>query len=223
MDPIRILLVDDHSLFRSGVASLLRGQPDFEVVGEAHDGAEAVAKANALMPDIVLMDVYMHGMGGLEATRRIKEDLPYVKVIMLTVSEEEKDLFEAIKAGAQGYLLKNIRPEGLMGVLRAAFCGEAPISRATAGKILDEFARLARHGPPEEPRHEKLTPREREILEQLTTGATNKEIASAFGISENTVKNHLKNILEKLHLDNRVQAATYALREGLVTHEQGGD
>jgi two-component system, NarL family, nitrate/nitrite response regulator NarL len=217
MEPIRILLVDDHALFRSGVAGLLRDPADFEVVGEAQDGEEALAKAQELMPDIILMDLYMPGMGGLEATRRITEALPYAKIVMLTVSEEDEHLFEAIKAGAHGYLLKKIQPESLIQTVRGAFRGEAPISRATATKILEEFGRLARSGPGREPLHEKLSPREREVLERLVKGATNKEIASSLTISENTVKNHLKNILEKLHLENRVQAATYALREGLIS------
>lgn len=214
MDAIKILLVDDHALLRSGVASLLRQQPDFDVVGEASEGPEAVLKAKELMPDLILMDVYMRGMSGLEATRLIKEALPYVKVVMLTASAEDKDLFEAIKAGAQGYLLKNTEPEPFFQTLRGVFRGEAPVSRTMATKILGEFTRLARGH--EDRREEKLSAREREVLELLTKGASNKEIASALGISENTVKNHLKNILEKLHLENRVQAAAFALREGVI-------
>lgn len=216
MEAIRVMLVDDHTLFRSGVASLLRQQADFEVVGEAGNGEEAIEKAGTLMPDVILMDVYMPHMGGLEATRRIKESLPYVKIVMLTFSDEDKDLFEAIKAGAHGYLMKKIEPEELIRNLRGVCQGEAPISRSTATKLLDEFARVTRGGAQESRPQEKLSPREQEVLELLTTGATNKEIASSLGISENTVKNHLKNILEKLHLQNRVQAAAYALREGLV-------
>ncbi len=198
----------------------MRGQADFEVVGEGQDGEEAVAKAQELMPDIILMDVYMPGMGGLEATRRVKEALPYVKVVMLTVSEEDKDLFEAIKVGAHGYLLKRIEPEALIQTVRGTFRGEAPISRATAAKILDEFGRLTRSSPVNDRLQEKVSPREREVLELLVKGATNKEIASALHISENTVKNHLKNILEKFHLENRVQAAGYALRKGLVPRQE---
>lgn len=217
MEPIRILLVDDHALFCSGVAGLLQGPADLEVVGEAQNGEEALAKAQELMPDVILMDLYMPGMDGLEATRRITEALPYVKIVMLTVSEEDEHLFEAIKAGAHGYLLKKIQPEALIQTVRGAFRGEAPISRATATKILEEFGRLARSGPGREPLHEKLSPREGEVLERLVKGATNKEIASSLTISENTVKNHLKNILEKLHLENRVQAAAYAVREGLIS------
>lgn len=214
MEPMRILLVDDHGLFRSGIASLLGKQPGLEVVGEASNGEEALQKGKELMPDLILMDVYMPGMGGLEATRRLKEALPYVTIIMLTVSEDDKDLFEAIKAGAQGYLLKNLDPDEFFRTLRGAHRGEAPISKMMANKILAEFTRLSK-GARETPSHERLSPREREVLELLTKGETNKEIAVSLGISENTVKNHLKNILEKLHLENRVQAATYALKADL--------
>lgn len=216
MDPVKILLVDDHALFRSGIAGLIRGQPDFDLVGEAGNGHEALEKAEALMPDLILMDVYMPGMGGLEATRRIKHALPYVKIVMLTASDEDSDLFEAIKAGAHGYLLKKIGPSEFFRTLRGAFLGEAPLSRSTAGKILKEFGRVTRREAGDCPPAQKLSPREMEVLELLTRGATNREIASKLYISENTVKNHLKNILEKLHLKNRVQAATYALREGLT-------
>ena len=220
METIRVLLVDDHALFRSGVASLLRQEPGFEVVGEADNGLEALEKAQELMPDVILMDIYMPEIGGLEATRRIKALLPYVKIVILTVSEEEADLFEAIKAGAHGYLLKHIEPAEFFRNLRGVFRGEAPLSRTAAAKLLKEFARLAQGVPDAVSPQEKLSPREQEVLELLTQGATNKEIASSLNISENTVKNHLKNILEKLHLENRVQAATYALRTGLVRDPQ---
>lgn len=216
MEALKVLLVDDHALFRSGVASLLREQQDFEVLGEAQNGQEALDKAQELMPDVILMDIYMPECDGLEATRRIKQVLPYAKIVILTVSEEEHTLFDAIKSGAQGYLLKKIEPEKLFEMLRGVARGEAPISRATAAKILGEFAKQDRKGPSDKGPEEKLTAREREVLAFLTEGATNKEIAQALCISENTVKNHLRNILEKLHLENRVQAATFALREGLV-------
>lgn len=216
MEPIRVLLVDDHVLFRSGVAGLLRQQEEFEVVGEAQDGEEALEKATELMPDLILMDVYMPKMNGLETTRRLKEVLPYVRIVMLTASDEDKDLFEAVKAGAHGYLLKKINPRELFQNLRGVLQGEAPMSRHIATKLLDEFARLSRGDVTDARPQQKLSPREQEVLEHLTKGATNKEIAASLGISENTAKNHLKNILEKLHLQNRVQAAAYALREGLV-------
>jgi RNA polymerase sigma factor (sigma-70 family) len=215
MEPIRVLLVDDHTLFRKGLASMLRDQPGFEVVAEAQDGQEALAKAKELMPDIILMDIYMPGCDGLETTQQIKEALPYIKIVILTVSEEDQNLFSAIKSGAQGYLSKRIDPQELFEMLRGVVKGEAPISRTTAATILNEFTRQIKQGREEQP-GEKLSPREREVLQLLTKGSTNKEIAAALGISDNTVKNHLRNILEKLHLENRVQAVAFALRQGLT-------
>lgn len=214
METIRVLLADDHGLFRKGLSTLLAKEKGFEVVGEAGDGNEAFKKARELMPDIVLMDVYMPGCDGLEATRRIKKALPSVKVVILTVSEEDKNLFEAIKSGAHGYLLKKIEPKELFEMLRGVSRGEAPISRATAMKILEEFARQAQRAVEEEA-EESLSAREREVLELVTKGLTNKEIGNKLRITENTVKNHLKNILEKLHLENRVQAAAFALQKKL--------
>lgn len=214
MTPIRVLLVDDHSLFREGVASLLSSDKGFTVVGEAQNGAEALNKAKDLKPDLILMDVYMPGGNGLEATRRIKEALPSVKVVILTVSEEDKNLFEAIKYGAHGYLSKKIEPRDLFEMLRGVFRGEAPISRSTATKILNEFAKQTRRSSGETP-EEKLSLKEQEVLQLLTEGLTNKEIGNKLRISESTVKNHLKNILDKLHLENRVQAAAFALRSGM--------
>jgi DNA-binding NarL/FixJ family response regulator len=216
MNPIRVLLVDDHALFRKGIASILSAQGGFEVVGEASDGQVALERARELMPDVILMDIFMPAVNGLEATRRIKEALPYVKIVMLTVSEEDQNLFEAIKSGAQGYLLKKIEPQELFAMLKGVVQGDAPISRAMAGKILGEFTRQARRAATTPLPGADLSPREKEVLELVTQGKSNKEIAVALAIAENTVKNHLKNILEKLHLENRVQAATFALREGLV-------
>ncbi len=212
MGKVRVLLADDHALFRRGLSTLLAKEKGFEVVGEAQDGDEAFQKARELMPDIVLMDVYMPGCDGLTATRRIKKALPNVKVVILTISEEDKNLFEAIKCGAHGYLLKKIEPKELFEMLRGVSSGEAPISRATATKILNEFAKQIQ-SIPEETAGEKLSPREQEVLELITKGLTNKEIGNKLNITENTVKNHLKNILEKLHLENRVQAATFALHK----------
>ncbi len=214
--PIRVLLVDDHSIFRTGLATLLAKGKEFQVVGEAKDGKEALQKAKDLKPDLVLMDIYMPGGGGLEATRRITEALPSTKVVILTVSEEDKNLFEAIKCGAHGYLLKEIEFEEFLQLLRGIFRGEAPISRATATKILNEFGKRARKSQAEIA-EEELSPREQQVLQFLTQGLTNKQIASQLGIAEDTVKSHLKSILGKLHLSNRVEAATLALKKGLVT------
>jgi len=218
MERIRVMLVDDHALFRKGIASLLAACPDIEVVGEADNGAQALASVADLMPDLILMDIQMPEVDGLEATRRIKAEHPYVKIVMLTVAEEDRSLFEAIKAGAQGYLVKKMDPEEFLSMIRGVSRGEAPLSRTVASKILTEFSRRVQGPPPEDPAA-KLTPREREVLQLLTQGNTNKEIANTLGVSENTVKNHLKNILAKLHLQNRVQAVTFALRHGIVSEE----
>ncbi len=212
---IRVLLADDHGLVRRGISSLLADEPDIQVVGEASDGQEATERARELMPDIILMDVSMPRMNGLEATRRIKHDLPYVRIVMLTVSEEDRDLIEAVKSGAQGYLLKKLEPHTLADTIRGVMRGEAPLSRVMAGRLLAEIAE--RQGAPAGPQSETdLSLREKEILSLLSQGKSNKEIAAAFDLAENTVKNHLKNILEKLHLGNRVQAAIYAFRHGLT-------
>jgi DNA-binding NarL/FixJ family response regulator len=218
MKPIRVLLVDDHSLFRKGLAALLAKEKGFEVAGEAQDGIEAFAKAKELKPDLVLMDISMPRCDGVEATRRIREAFPSLKVVMLTILEEDKRLFEAIKAGAQGYMLKNVKPEALFQTLRGVVAGEAAISRATATKIMNEFAEQAR-GSCAGAAIEELSERELGVLRLLTQGMTNKEIGHELHLAENTVKNHLKNILEKLQVENRVQAAAFALKRGIVREE----
>ncbi len=210
MEPIRVLLVDDHQLFRRGVASLLAGREDIEVIGEANNGAEAIERARELMPDVILMDIKMPALDGLAATKQLKTEMPYVRIMMLTVSETDEDLFEAIKAGASGYLLKNVDPDYLIACVQQVQRGEVPIAPTMAAKILRELT------APAEPSTQALTGRERQVLELLANGMANKEIAFALKISENTVKNHLRNILEKLHLQNRVQAALYAVRMGLA-------
>lgn len=217
MNTIRVLVVDDHSLFRKGVAAALADYSDIQLVGEASDGQQALTKAGEMDPDVVLMDISMPGMDGLEATKRIKTEHPDIKIVILTIAEEDQNLFEAIKSGAQGYLLKNVEPRELAEMLRGVFRGEAPISRTMASKILAEFARQAQDTSAGDQPGAHLTRREREVLGLVASGSTNKEIAIALGISRSTVKNHLQNILEKLHLDNRVQAAAFALREGLTS------
>ena len=214
--PIRLLVVDDHALFRKGVVSLFGETQGFEVVGEAANGQEALEKARELMPDIILMDLSMPVMDGLAATRRIKEEIPYVRIVILTIQEEDQSLFEAVKSGAQGYLLKKIEPQVLFETLRRVAQGEASISGVMAAKLMGEFSRQATQRVSAVANRTELSAREREVLGLVAQGKSNKEIAAAIAIAENTVKNHLKNILEKLHLENRVQAATYALREGLV-------
>ena len=213
---MRVLVVDDHALFRKGVIGLIDPLDDMEVVGEAGDGHEALEKAMDLMPDLILMDIQMPGWNGLETTRQIKGRMPYVKIVMLTISGEDEDLFEAVKSGAQGYLLKGINPQELVDLLRGVHRGEAPISRLSAAKILEEFSRLADKGGSGPEARDVLTPREREVLQLVVQGETNKGIAAELTIAENTVKNHLSNILAKLHLRSRAQAAAYAVREQLL-------
>lgn len=214
MKTIRLLLADDHHLFRKGLASLLEQESGFEVVAEAEDGAEAIRKAQAVKPDLVLMDIHMPGVNGLEATRQITTTLSTTRVVIVTVSEEDKDLFEAIKCGAHGYLSKKVEPEKLRELLVGVFRGEAPLSGVTAARILKEFAARTLKTS-QTPPVDDLTEREKEVLQLLAAGLTNKEIGSRLDIAENTVKNHLKSILGKLHLQNRVQAAALAVQEGL--------
>jgi len=215
MNPLRILLVDDHILFRKGLARLLDAQPDFQVVGEASDGAEGVEKARSLRPDVVLMDLRMPVCDGLEATRQIKQEVPGVRVVVLTVSEDDQDFLAAIRCGADGYLVKSMRPEVLFQELRGLARGEAPLSREMTGKLLRQIARVA-PAPLPTAQPDSLSERERQVLVLLAEGLSNEEIAAELGIAENTVRNHVRNILEKLGLKNRVQAAVYAVRQGLV-------
>jgi DNA-binding NarL/FixJ family response regulator len=215
MSPLRVLLADDHGLFRDGVASLLSAW-DVEVVAQACDGVEAVEKALALRPDLILMDIRMPRMGGLEATRRIKAAIPNAKIVMVTVSDDEHDLFEAVKAGAEGYLLKDMSGTEFGEMLAGLASGVPPISRPLAGKLLHEFARQVRGGPAIRVA-EDLTDREREVLRLVAQGATNKEVAHRLSISENTVSYHMKNILGKLHVHNRAEAAVRALQEGFAS------
>jgi DNA-binding NarL/FixJ family response regulator len=212
---MKVLLADDHALFRDGIRSLLEAR-GAEVVGEAENGREAVELAKQLSPDVVLMDLNMPEMGGLAATRLISADAPEVKVVMLTASEDDADLFEAIKSGAQGYLLKNLKADELMAMLENVLHDEPALTPALARKLLGEFAK------PAATRHERasdeLTDREREVLELLVHGVTsNRELAERLIVTENTVKYHLRNILGKLHLQNRAQVVAYALNHRLIS------
>jgi DNA-binding NarL/FixJ family response regulator len=217
MDAIRVLLADDHALFREGLASIIQAQPDMEIVGEAGDGLEALVKAKELAPDLILMDITMPGGSGLEATRQIKQALPDVVIVVLTVHSDEEKLFEAIKNGAQGYLLKNIRSETMLTLIRGALKGEAAITPVLAGYMLEEFRRLNQQQPGEDNEPvESLTFREQEILGLVATSATDKEIADALNISLHTVKSHMRNILGKLHVNSRYEAARYARYKGLI-------
>lgn len=217
--PIRVLVVDDHTLFRKGVVSLLAGEPGFEVVGEAVDGLDACQQAEACRPDLVLLDLSMPRCDGLEATRRLRAACPSLTIVILTALEDDENLFEAVRCGAQGYLLKRIEPEALFANLRGVMRGEASISRVMAAKIMGEFTRRTTQPPAPPP--VALTPRETRILTLVAQGKSNKEIAAELALAENTVKNHMKNILEKLHVENRIQAATYAIRGGLAKPPSG--
>lgn len=210
----RVLVVDDHPLVRDGLASLLRLR-GYEVAGEAANGAEAVEMAKATRPDIILMDISMPEMDGLQATRLITSQDPEVRVVVLTVSDDDNTLFEAIKAGARGYLLKNTDTAPFFDMLAGVERGEAPISGRHARRILGEFGRSSQ--PEHETRCEqRLTERETRVLECVAAGMTNHDIAGRLALSENTVKYYLKNILQKLHMHNRAQAAAYAVQSGIL-------
>jgi DNA-binding NarL/FixJ family response regulator len=216
---MKVLLVDDHALFRAGMASLLQAW-GLHVVGQAGNGKEAVEKAHQLHPDLVFMDINMPSPNGLEATRAIKAELPETKVIMLTVSDDEQDLFEAIKSGAEGYLLKNLREEEFEELINRVRRGEPVMSPAMARRLLHEFALLK-----QKERHQQdeggLTDRERQVLEQVARGSTNKEIAATLDISGNTVNYHMKNIVSKLHVRNRAEVVAWALEHGYTSRPPG--
>jgi len=219
---MRILIADDHALFRDSLRSLLESQ-DIEVVAEAKNGQEAIDLTWECKPDVVLMDLSMPEMDGLEATKRIAAELPDVKVIILTASDEDSQLFEAIKSGAKGYLLKDLKSAQFFSLLEGVDRGEPALTPAVARKLLDEFAR------PKKPTKEEydpdaLTDREREVLELMVQGTTsNRRLAKHLGVSENTVKFHVRNILDKLHLHNRAQVVAYALRTRLVESPPAGE
>lgn len=215
MDKIRVLLADDHALLREGLAGILSAQPDIEIVGEASDGLEAIVKANELQPDLILMDIQMPGCDGLEATRKIKHSLPRTIIVMLTVRDDEEKLFAAIKSGAQGYLLKNIRSQEMLQMLRGALKGEAAIPAHLAGRMLEEFRRLSNQSSGE-PVENRLTGREQEVLALVAEGLSDKAIAERMTVSLYTVKSHLRNILEKLQVSSRREAANLARDKGLL-------
>lgn len=212
---MRIVIADDHALFRDSLRSLLAAR-DLEVIGEARTGKEAIELAWKLKPDVVLMDLMMPEMDGLEATKRLAAELPEVKVIVLTASDDESNLFEAIKSGAKGYLLKDLEADRFFSLLEGVAKGEPALTPALARKLLDEFAR-PKPSAREVYDPDALTDREQEVLELMVEGVTsNRKLASELGVSENTVKFHVRNILDKLHLHNRAQVVSYALRHRLV-------
>ena len=216
-DRIRVLIADDHALFRRGLNMVLESEDGIEVVAEAEDGEDAIAKAADFAPDVVLMDVRMPRVSGIEATREIREVVPTARILMLTVSDEEEDLYEAIKAGANGYLLKEISIEEVADAIRSVVQGQSLISPSMASKLLNEFNSLAKQAD-EKPRlaAPRLTTRELEVLKLVAQGMSNRDVAESLFIAENTVKNHVRNILEKLHLHSRMEAVVYAVREKLL-------
>jgi two-component system NarL family response regulator len=214
-EPVRVVVVDDQELFRRGLTMLLGVESDIAVVGEAGDGITAVELIVETMPDVVLLDVRMPKRGGLETCIQIKEQAPSVRIIMLTVSDEENDLYEAVKNGASGYLLKDSSIDEVAQAVRVVADGQSLISPSMAAKLIDEFKEISRadRDPVNVPR---LTDRELEVLRLVATGLNNREVAKRLFISENTVKNHVRNILDKLQLHSRMEAVMYAVREKLL-------
>ncbi|GAA4710630.1 response regulator [Brevibacillus fulvus] len=208
----RVLIADDHPMARMAIRSLLEQSPSFQIIGEAVDGVEALQLCEELQPDLLLADIHMPRLNGLETTREVKKAFPQIKVVILSVSDDVADLITAIRYGAQGYLLKNLEPEDWISYLHALLEENAEIPKEMASRLLNRFQSVP---PVDEPNLELLTPREKEILQLVANGHTNKEISSQLHIAENTVKNHIKHILEKLQLSNRVQLAAYAVRNGL--------
>ncbi len=212
---LRVVLADDHPLFRDGVAALLQAR-GFEIVGEASNGREALDLVRRRQPDLVLMDIHMPELDGLAATRIIATEMPQVRVVILTVSDDDNDVFEAIKSGAQGYLLKSTDTRTFFDLIEGAARGETPLSSRLASRILREFAKRMNTENVQVNKEDALSEREKEVLVLAADGLTNREIAARLNLSENTIKYHFKNILEKLHLRNRAQAVAYAVQSGLL-------
>jgi DNA-binding NarL/FixJ family response regulator len=219
---VRILIVDDHALFRVGIRQILEREPDLEVVAEADDGRTALDAAFATNPDVILMDLSLPAPGGIETTQRVKRELPSAAIVVLSTEEDEDALFESIKAGAAAFILKDIAPEDLVMIIRRVVAGEYLINDkvfskpAVASRVLKEFRELAVYGQEAAPIFAPLSPREVEILDNIAQGMTNKQVAYALSISEQTVKNHMSSILRKLSVNDRTQAVVYAMRQGWI-------
>ncbi|WP_076258294.1 response regulator [Intrasporangium flavum] len=219
-DVIRVLIVDDHALYRRGLQTVLETEDGIQVVGEAADGVEAVSVAEEKAPDVIVMDVSMPKRGGIEACRAIKARMPSARILMLTSSDEEANLFEAVRAGANGYLLKDVPPEEVADGIRRLHDGQSLVSPMMAAKLLSEFKQISERDVPAAPTPglelPRLTDRELQILTRVAKGKLNREIASDLFISENTVRNHIRNILDKLQMHSRMEAAMYAVRQRLI-------
>jgi DNA-binding NarL/FixJ family response regulator len=219
---VKILLVDDHAMFRIGMRQILEREPDFEIVAEAEDSRTAFDAAQAVLPDIVLLDLSIPAPGGIETTQRIKREVPSAGIIALAVEEDEDQLFDAIKAGAAAFILKDISPDDLVMIIRRVNTGEYLINDkvfsrpAVASRVLKEFRELAVYGQEAAPIFAPLSPREVEILDNIAKGMTNKQVAYALSISEQTVKNHMSSILRKLSVNDRTQAVVYAMKQGWI-------
>jgi DNA-binding NarL/FixJ family response regulator len=221
-DRIRILIVDDHELFRGGISQVLSKDRDFDIVGEAADGRAALDMVGSVSPSIVLMDLSLPAPGGLETTQRIRREFPAIAVVVMAQEEDEESLFASIKAGAAAFVIKDISPDDLMLVIRRVSQGEFLINDkvfskpAVASRVLKEFRELAVYGQEAQPIFAPLSPREVEILDNIAQGMTNKQVAYALSISEQTVKNHMSSILRKLAVNDRTQAVVYAMRQGWI-------
>ncbi len=219
---VRIVIVDDHALFRVGIRQILEREPDFEIVAEADDARSALDAAFATNPDVILMDLSLPAPGGIETTQRVKRELPAAAIVVLSTEEDEDALFDAIKAGAAAFILKDIAPEDLVMIIRRVVAGEYLINDkvfarpAVASRVLKEFRELAVYGQEAAPIFAPLSPREVEILDNIAQGMTNKQVAYALSISEQTVKNHMSSILRKLSVNDRTQAVVYAMRQGWI-------
>lgn len=215
-EPLRIMISDDHDMFRKGVATVLSQYSDFQIVAEASNGIEAVERARQTMPDLILMDISMPEMSGLEAIQKIKSEMPHIKTMVLTVSDDDDDIFTALQLGAQAYLIKDVKEQQLISAIRSVMKGEAYFSGKIAARILREFQHSSKPEGGIITEVDKLSEREKEVLELIVNGHTNKEIASFLHVTSGTVKNHVTNILYKLHLKNRIEVAVYAFRHGMV-------
>lgn len=212
MDRIGVLIVDDHTLFRRGIRKMLEAEDDMEVLGEAASGSEALRLTRELMPDVVLLDIQMPQMDGIEACRALHRELPHLGIVFVTMYENDEFVFRGLQAGGRGYILKDADPDTMLRAIRAVAHGESLLGPSIALKVMRQFAGLERTRS----LVDELTPREIEVLELIAKGMSNKEIAAQLAISEKTVKNHVNNILSKLHLNDRTQATLYAIRTGIA-------